>query len=259
MTTETRHPSPVLRVVREVEDSATLHGPVLPWDSELAAAYGGRDALLLALHQHWSRQLLSRIDVALELGAETPEASVAVAWRSALRDQPGVHRLLEAESDNPALRAARRSLLATVAVAAGRATFDDPASVSVAAGARFLASVDESGVDVHRRSRLARAAAQAVGRRPDARPVPLGRLTHPSDNPVAPAPALRRRWPGATLADPPRADRPPSGVVAPAAHRPGRDRAPVRRCGPLRHLAERRLHTRASPRCWSARTTAGTS
>ncbi len=40
-----------------------------------------------------------------------------------------MHRLLDAEADNPALRAARRSLLATVAVAAGQATFDDPASV----------------------------------------------------------------------------------------------------------------------------------
>ena len=150
MTTETRHRSPVLRVVRAVEDGATL-----PTNGELAAAYGGRDALLLALHAHWSRQLLSRIDVALELGAETPEASVAVAYRSALRDQPGVHRLLEAESDNPALRAARRSLLATVAVAAGLVTFDDPASVSVAAGARFLASVEETADDAHRPSRLA--------------------------------------------------------------------------------------------------------
>jgi hypothetical protein len=79
-----------------------------------------------------------------------------VAWRSALRDQPGVHRLLEAESDNPALRAARRSLLATVAVAAGLATFDDPASVSVAAGARFLAAVGDTAADAHRPSRLSR-------------------------------------------------------------------------------------------------------
>ena len=149
MTTVTRLPASVVRVVRAVED-----GDTLPNNGELAAAYGGRGALLLALHEHWSRQLLSRIDVALELGAETPEASVAVAWRSALRDQPGVHRLLEAEADNPALRAARRSLLATVAVAAGRATFDDPASVSVAAGARFLASVD-TAADVRRPSRLA--------------------------------------------------------------------------------------------------------
>ncbi len=146
------HPATVLRVVRAVEDGATI-----TTNGQLAAAYGGRDALLLALHEHWSRQLLSRIDVALELGAETPEASVAVAWRSALRDQPGVHRLLEAEAGNPALRAARRSLLATVAVAAGRATFDDPASVSVAAGARFLASVEDTSADPHRPSRLARA------------------------------------------------------------------------------------------------------
>jgi hypothetical protein len=71
MTTETRHPSPVLRVVRAVEDGATLHGPVLPWDGELAAAYGGRDALLLALHQHWSR--LSRLLRKLWDGGPAPD------------------------------------------------------------------------------------------------------------------------------------------------------------------------------------------
>jgi hypothetical protein len=151
MTTETRfRRSTLLRAVRAVEDDATL-----PWNAELAATYGDRDALLVALHDHWSRQLLSRIDVALELGAETPEASVAVAWRSALRDQPGVHRLLDAEAGNPVLRASRRSLLAAVAVAAGQATFDDPASVSVAAGARFLDSVAESAAETHRPSRMA--------------------------------------------------------------------------------------------------------
>jgi hypothetical protein len=151
MTTETRHRSTILRVVRAIEDGATL-AP----DGELAATYGGRDALLVALHDHWSRQLLSRIDVALELGAETPEASVAVAWRSAVRDQPGVHRLLEAEAGNPALRTSRRSLLSSVAVAAGRATFDDPASVSVATGAQFLATVRDTAADAHQPSRLAR-------------------------------------------------------------------------------------------------------
>jgi hypothetical protein len=142
--------STLLRVVRAVEDDATL-----PWNAELAAAYADRDTLLVALHDHWSRQLLSRIDVALELGAETPEASVAVAWRSALRDQPGVHRLLEAEAGNPALRTGRRSLLAAVAVAAGQATFDDPASVSVAAGARFLDALTDVDTDQQRPSRLA--------------------------------------------------------------------------------------------------------
>ncbi|WP_028651187.1 hypothetical protein [Nocardioides halotolerans] len=143
--------STLLRVVRAVEDDGAL-----PWDAELAAAYGDRDALLVALQDHWSRQLLSRIDVALELGAETPEASVAVAWRSALRDQPGVHRLLDDEADNPALRAARRSLLASVAVAAGLATFDDPRSASAEAGAGLLGSVTGPGATDPRPSRLAR-------------------------------------------------------------------------------------------------------
>jgi hypothetical protein len=150
MTTPTFHRPTVLRVVRAVEDGAEL-----PWDAELTACYGTRDALLVALHDHWSRQLLSRIDVALELGADTPEASVAVAWRSALRDQPGVHRLLDAEAANPALRVSRRSLFAAVAVAAGLATFDDSAAVRVAAGERFLASVDVAAPAAPRSSRLA--------------------------------------------------------------------------------------------------------
>src|ERR1700750_2307665 len=117
MTSDSRPRLTGLRVVRDVEAGAAL-----PSD-------GDRDELLLALQGHWSRQLLSRIDVALELGADTPEDSVALAWRSAVRDQPRVHRLLEAEADTPALRVARRSLLASVAVAAGLATFDDPVPV----------------------------------------------------------------------------------------------------------------------------------
>ena len=79
-----------------------------------------------------------------------------MAWRSAVRDQPRVHRLLEAESGNPALRAARRSLLAAVAVAAGRATFDDPATVSVAAGVRVLDSLADVAAVERRPSRVAR-------------------------------------------------------------------------------------------------------
>jgi hypothetical protein len=144
MNADSRQRPTALRVVRAVEAGAPL-----PSDA-------GRDELLLVLHDHWSRQLLSRIDVALELGAGTPAASVAVAWRSALRDQPGVHRVLEAEAGNPRLRAARRSLFSSVAVAAGLATFDDPASISAGVGERFLASVTASTEAVRRPSRLAR-------------------------------------------------------------------------------------------------------
>jgi hypothetical protein len=130
-------------MVRAVEAGAPL-----PTDVD-------RDELLVDLHDHWSRQLRSRIDVALELGAGSPQESVAVALRSALRDQPRVHALLEAEVANPALLASRRSLHSSVAVAAGLSTFDDPASVSAAAGERFLASVDEIADPAGRPSWLA--------------------------------------------------------------------------------------------------------
>jgi hypothetical protein len=136
--------STVLRLVRAVED-----GRALPHD-------GDRDELLVALHDHWSRQLLSRIDVALELGADSPAASVSVAWRSALRDQPGVHALLEAEADNPTLRASRRSLHASVAVAAALATFDDPVLLRAQVGEQFLASVSTTGSSDGQPSRVLR-------------------------------------------------------------------------------------------------------
>ena len=141
---ELRRPPHALPLVRAVESGASL-----PTGAE-------RDELLVALQSHWSRQLLARIDVALELGSGTPEASVVVAWRSAVRDQPAVHRLLETEADNPALRVSRRSLLAAVAVAAGLATFDDPVSVRASVGERFLASVGAPPDAGRRPSRVAR-------------------------------------------------------------------------------------------------------
>lgn len=114
------------------------------------------DAALVALHDRWSRQLLARIDVALELGADSPAASVGVAWCSALRDQPDVHARLVASAGHPALRASRRSLHASVAVAAGLATFDDPVAVRALLGERFLATAAAEPLAVPRPSRLAR-------------------------------------------------------------------------------------------------------
>jgi hypothetical protein len=151
-TASLHHRSATLRrVIRDIEA-----GGGLGWDAELAAAYGDRQTLLVALHDHWSRQLLARIDVALELGPGSPRESVAVAWRSAVRDQPGVRRVLAAASADPALRAARRSMLASVAVAAGLATFDDPVPLSAATGERFLAAVDAEATSRRTPSRLAR-------------------------------------------------------------------------------------------------------
>ena len=142
--------STLRRVITDIEAGAGL-----PWDAELAAAYGDRGSLLVALHDHWSRQLLARVDVALELGTGGPHESVVLAWRSAVRDQPGVRSVLDAASDQPALRAARRSLFVAVAVAAGLATFDDPPAASAATGARFLAAADAEPSTARRRSRFA--------------------------------------------------------------------------------------------------------
>lgn len=114
------------------------------------------DRQLLALHDHWSRQLLTRIDVALELGSDSPEASVAMAWRSLVRDRPDWHATLTAEADHPALRVARRSLLSSVAVAAALATWDDPVVVRVRAGERFLASLGDVTGRPPEPSRMAR-------------------------------------------------------------------------------------------------------
>ena len=159
--------STLRRVVRELDAGSTL-----AWDAELAAAFGDRETLLVALHDHWSRQLLSRVDVALELGAGTPHESVAVAWRSAVRDQPGVRRVLAAESADPAIRAARRSLFASVAVAAGLATFDDPATMSAATGEQFLAAVDAETTAVRTPSRFARALRRLWDGGPEPDPYP---------------------------------------------------------------------------------------
>jgi hypothetical protein len=91
-----------------------------------------------------SRRLLARIDTALELGSGTPRESVALAWRSAVRDEPATRLLLTppASSADAALHATRRSVLASVAVAAGLASFDTPAPVACSLGEALLRSVD---------------------------------------------------------------------------------------------------------------------
>lgn len=110
----------------------------LPWDDELAAVFGDREGLLVALHDVWNRRLVARLDLARELH-DIPQASVAEAWHAVARELAGVRRLLDAYDAHPALAAARQYELRSVAVAANVATLADPPALAARRGAQFLA------------------------------------------------------------------------------------------------------------------------
>jgi hypothetical protein len=116
-------------------------GGALPWDARLVVLFGDRDALLVALHDTWSRRLGGRLDVALEVDDHRLEESVARAWLETAADLPGVRRVLDQHADLAALAAPHRNEMRTLAVAAGLATFADPIGHSVAVGARFVSSL----------------------------------------------------------------------------------------------------------------------
>lgn len=113
-------------------------GGDLPWSDELAADFGDRDGLLLALHDLFARRVGGRIDLALELH-DIPDASVAEAWQAVVDELPGVHRILTTYAGEPALARAQANLRRTVAVAAGLVTLDTPLGIAAEAGRAFLA------------------------------------------------------------------------------------------------------------------------
>lgn len=107
----------------------------LAWDVEV---FPERADVLVALHDVWSRRLLGRVDMALEL-QDPPEDAVAEAWRAVAADLRGVRRLLDDVRDHPALAAHERSEHRMIAVAVGRATLADPPSYSARQGHEFVA------------------------------------------------------------------------------------------------------------------------
>ena len=127
----------VLRdVVTQLDAGAAL--PVGP--AELAV-FEDRADLLRALHYVWSRRVETRVDLALELGHVVREEGVARAWREVAAELPGIRRVLDEHSDDPALRAHEQHEHRLLAVAAGHATLGDPIAHSAAAGARLVAAV----------------------------------------------------------------------------------------------------------------------
>jgi len=109
----------------------------LPWDDHLAATFRDRGDLLVALHDLWSRRLMGRLDLALELH-DIPGSATAEAWAAVAAELPGVRRVLDAYADDPALARGRATELRAVALAAGVAGLGESLERSAAKGAEFL-------------------------------------------------------------------------------------------------------------------------
>jgi hypothetical protein len=107
----------------------------------LSAGFAVDDELLEALHGVWSRRLNGRIDLALETDDHALAECIGRAWLATAADLPGVRRVLDAHAERPSLQSQLRAEHRAVAVAAGLATFDDPARVSARIGARFVAGL----------------------------------------------------------------------------------------------------------------------
>ena len=127
-------------------------GSALPWDDALATVFDDRDDLLEALHGVWTRRLLARVDLALEVGAgDTPRQSVESAWRTTVRELPALRALLDEYADTEVARRCVSGEHRLMAVAAGLATLSDPTSHSVRRGAELVSSIHPAPAP-HRRA-----------------------------------------------------------------------------------------------------------
>jgi len=138
----------------------------LPWDDELAAVFEDPDDLLVGLHDVWTRRLAGRVDLAMEIDEHESAESVALAWREVADELAGVRRVLDRQADNPALRRSLRQEHRTLAIAAGLATINDPASRSAAAGERLVARIRDDHGSSGGGSRLTERVAGLVRRVP---------------------------------------------------------------------------------------------
>lgn len=93
--------SAVLReVVTELEHSRS---DALPWNRTIAAVFADPSDLLVTLHGMWLRRLLTRLDMALEMGEDDLAESVAAARDQLASEMRGVRRALDRYADDPAL------------------------------------------------------------------------------------------------------------------------------------------------------------
>jgi len=113
----------------------------LTWTDELAAVFTGRDDLLVALHDKWTRRLQGRIDTAAELDLEPAAVAVADAWRQVAAELPAVRRVLDTHAQHPALRRHEQHEHRLIAVAAELAAMVDPVEWAAARGGRLVDDV----------------------------------------------------------------------------------------------------------------------
>lgn len=110
----------------------------LPWNDELAAVFLDRDDLLEALHAVWTRRLLARVDLELEIGTGTPRESVEKALRATAEALPALRALLDQNAGSEVSRRCVAGEHRLLAVAAGLATLSDPAPYSARRGAALV-------------------------------------------------------------------------------------------------------------------------
>ena len=113
----------------------------LPWDERLGEVFLDPDDLLEALHAVWTRRLLGRVDVALELGSGSPRHAVEEAWRATRQDFPALRALLDRYAGTEVAARCVAAEHRLLAVAAGLAALSDPAPIAARTGAELAASL----------------------------------------------------------------------------------------------------------------------
>lgn len=141
------------QAVQDVLARLPRHGaPTLPWDDDLAAVFGEPAELLEALHGVWTRRLLARIDLALEMGTGTPQQSVEAGWQATADALPTLRALLDRYADSEVVHRCAAGEQRLMAVAAGLATLSDPAPYSARLGAGLVAGLQTAPPTSHRRT-----------------------------------------------------------------------------------------------------------
>lgn len=134
--------------LREVISHLDVSGATEPeWNDDLAAIFGDRDGLLIALHDAWSRRLEARIEMALEIGEDLPAECVEAAWFEVAAELHGVRRVLDAHAADPALRKHEQHELRLVAIAAGMVSVADSLEYAARAGARLVGNIRAQHVE----------------------------------------------------------------------------------------------------------------